>query len=255
MTHIRDFNFSINRNDIMSTLGKMSPETIKSLADFSEEAHSLIEKGELDPKDFGKWIREKLKAQRLAKEEKGRITVDASEFQDESVDETEEQSIEETVSEAPRKMNKMQILFAKSLTVIKQAIVFFNQNINITYLLGFSILVFLLIISQKLSDIKNELRTIVIIQKKVHTNQDMQIGRLSSEQQDFVLLSTTEQIEKWDNLSSSEKPEYFVLISLKGQIEVWNKMNPSEKPKYAKVFKDEMYHAEFQSIGMTSEEV
>ena len=32
-------------------------------------------------------------------------------------------------------------------------------------------------------------------------------------------------------------------------------MNISEKPKYAKVFKDEMGEAEFQSIGMTPEEV
>lgn len=232
----------------MAVLGKLSPESIKSVADLGEEARTLVEKGELDPKDIGKYVREKLNAQSLPEES-------ATEFQDKSVDETEEQPINEPASEPPRETNIMQILFAKSLTVIKQSIVLFNQNINITYLLGFSILVFLLIISQQLSDIKNELRTIVIIQKKVHTNQDMQIGRLSSEQQDFVLLSTTEQIEKWDNLSSSEKPEYFLLISLKGQIEVWNKMNPSEKPKYAKVFKDEMGEAEFQSIGMTPEEV
>ena len=171
------------------------------MADIEEEARILVDKGELKSSEIGKWVRKQIA---LEKDTEG--------FQDESVDETEEQPMREPAidrtNEPIRKMNKMQILLAKSLTFIKQSIVFLNNRINSTYLLGFVLLVLLLLISQQLSEIKKELRIVVLVQKQVHPEQDSQIGLLTSEQQEFALLSPKEQIEKWNKMSSSEKSSY-----------------------------------------------
>jgi hypothetical protein len=190
----------------------MSREIIKSIADFGKEARALVDKGELEPEKIGAWVRERIKLQNLQRQEEAKVAKEKPEIQDEFLDETEEQPIEELVSEQPaeppRKKNKMRILLTKSLTFLMTSTLVLNAKIGLNKVLVLLILVFLFFISQQLSDIKKELRPAALILKRVNPEQDIEIGLLTSEELDFALLTPKEQIERWNTMSPNQKIKY-----------------------------------------------
>jgi hypothetical protein len=112
----------------------------------------------------------------------------------------------------PDKMNKLMTLSVKLVTFIKTKSAFFKERIKLMHLLVLLILALLLSISHQLSEIKKQLKLVVLIQKLVHPEQDSQIALLSSEQQDFALLNPKEQIEQWKKMRPDEKPQYAAIF-------------------------------------------
>ena len=117
------------------------------------------------------------------------------------------------------------------MPIMKTAFGFFKAKIKPIYLFNVLVIVVLISILYQLSEIRTELKTVLLIQKLTHPEKDLQAALLTSEQQDFILMNLKEQIEKW------------------------NKMTPAEKPKYAEIFADEVWNAEYESLGLTYDDV